>query len=168
MAHKRSNANRAGEREPLAALTPSPVRRHLASGLMLTLGAVLVYVAFNGWNSFSPAHLALAALGLSSFVVAWRMHAATSKSLHLCKEGVYSSDGTVVAEIGNIARVERGLFAFKPSNGFLIVLKNPMGHAWQPGLWWRLGRRIGVGGVTPQGEGKVMAERLHLLLHNQD
>ena len=63
--------------------------------------------------------------------------------------------GPSLHNLKNIARVERGLFAFKPSNGFLILLNNPMSRAWHPGLWWRFGRRIGIGGVTPQAEGKV-------------
>ena len=167
MAPDRSDGKRAGEAETLAALTPSPVRRYLASGMMVVLGIVLVQVAVSGWNSSVPSYLALALLGLATLAVAWRMHRATSNSLHLRSDGIRSSDGTLIADIDNISRVELGLFAFKPSNGFLIILKNPMDRAWHPGLWWRLGRRIGIGGVTPRAEGKVMAERLHMLVQKQ-
>ncbi len=163
----RSDGTRAPETETLAALTPSPTRRYLASGMMVVLGIVLIQVAISGWDSSVPSYLALAVLGLASLAVAWRMHRATSNSLHLRSDGIRSSDGTIIAEVNNISRVELGLFAFKPSNGFLIVLKTPMDRAWHPGLWWRLGRRIGIGGVTPRAEGKVMAERLHMLLQKQ-
>ena len=36
-----------------------------------------------------------------------------------------------------------------------------MPAAWTPGIWWRLGRRIGVGGLT--GEDAAMAELLEEL-----
>ena len=167
MAQDRSDGSQAREAETLAALTPSPMRRYLASGMMVALGIVLLQVAFSGWSSSVPSYLALGLLGLGSLAVAWRMHRATSNSLHLRSDGIRSSDGTLIAEVDNISRVELGLFAFKPSNGFLIVLKTPMDRAWHPGLWWRLGRRIGIGGVTPRAEGKIMAERLDTLLQRQ-
>jgi hypothetical protein len=60
--------------------------------------------------------------------------------------------------------VERGAFAFKPSNGFLVRLDKPLGRGWAPGLWWRLGRLLGVGGVTSASQSKAMAEILSLEL----
>ena len=167
MAPDRPGSPGAGEAGTLAELTPSPIRRYMASGMMVLLGIVLVNVAISGWKSSVPSYVALAVLGLASLAVAWRMHRATANSLHLSRDGIHSSDGTVIAEVDNVARVELGLFAFKPSNGFLVVLKTPMDRAWHPGLWWRLGRRIGIGGVTPRAEGKVMAERLDMLLRSQ-
>ena len=167
MAPDRPGSPGAGEAETLAELTPSPIRRYMAIGMMVLLGIVLINVAISGWKSSVPSYLALAVLGLASLAVAWRMHRATANSLHLSRDGIRSSDGTVIAEVDNVARVELGLFAFKPSNGFLVVLKTPMDRAWHPGLWWRLGRRIGIGGVTPRAAAKVMAERLDMLLRNQ-
>ncbi len=134
---------------------------------MLVLGALLFYLATRGQGTSMLPSFLFAGLGLFSLLIAWKMHTATSNSLILREDGLYSSDGTVVARLANIARVERGLFAFKPSNGFLILLNNPMSRAWHPGLWWRFGRRIGIGGVTPQAEGKVMAERIHMMLQNR-
>jgi len=46
----------------------------------------------------------------------------------------------------------------KPTNGFVVRARNSMPAAWTPGIWWRLGRRIGVGRLT--GEGETMAELL--------
>ncbi|MCZ6663693.1 MAG: hypothetical protein O7B81_00130 [Gammaproteobacteria bacterium] len=48
----------------------------------------------------------------------------------------------------------------KPTNGFVVRARNSMPAAWTPGIWWRLGRRIGVGGLTGGGEGEAMAELL--------
>ena len=157
-----------GNHETIALLVPSPIRRHLGSGMMLVLGALLFYLATRGQGTSMLPSFLFAGMGLSSLLIAWKMHTATSNSLILREDGLYSSDGTVVAQLANIARVERGLFAFKPSNGFLILLNNPMSRAWHPGLWWRFGRRIGIGGVTPQAEGKVMAERIHMMLQDRN
>ena len=40
--------------------------------------------------------------------------------------------------------------------------------AWQPGLWWRLGNRIGVGGMTPGSQAKAMAEIIAIKLAQRD
>ena len=70
----------------------------------------------------------------------------------------------MIALIDEIERVERGMFAMKPSNGFLLRLKSRRQRSWQPGLWWALGRRVGIGGVTPGSQSKVMAQMLEALL----
>ena len=89
----------------------------------------------------------------------WR---ATGRSLALTPAGIYDSDGRCLCVLDNVARVERGAFAFKPANGFVVHLKTPMARVWAPGLWWRVGRRLGVGGVTPAGPGRAMADMLAL------
>jgi hypothetical protein len=56
--------------------------------------------------------------------------------------------------------VARGALAFKPSNGFPVTLRARGPFVWEPGLWWRIGRRVGVGGVTPGTPARFMAERM--------
>jgi hypothetical protein len=70
----------------------------------------------------------------------------------------------MIVPIDQIRSVERGVFAFKPSNGFTIRLKSKAPAAWQPGLWWRAGRSVGVGGVTSSTPAKFMAEQIHDLI----
>ena len=152
--------------EILISLSPSPARRHLGIGMVVVLGIVLLYTAVDVRQASLLAPLVLGGLGIGSLLMAWKMHTSTRLDLHLREDGVYSSDGVLVAELRNIKQVERGMFAFKPSNGFTIVLKTSMSRAWHPGLWWRFGRRVGVGGVTPQAQGKLMAERLEIMLQN--
>ena len=154
--------------EIIATLVPSPLRRHMGTGVMVALGIILFYVAQDDRNSSLTATLLFAGMGVGSFLLAYRMHTASANSLTLLADELHSSDGSLIARTANIARVERGLFAFKPSNGFLIVLREPMPFAWHPGLWWRFGRRVGVGGVTPRAESKLMAERIHMLLGTPD
>jgi hypothetical protein len=67
-----------------------------------------------------------------------------------------------------IRSVERGAFAFKPSHGFTLVMKEKQPRAWAPGLWWRLGRRVGVGGVTSAGQTKFMAEQIALRIEDRN
>ena len=89
----------------------------------------------------------------------WR---ATGRTIRLTEAGLEQSDGRILVAMDEIAGVERGLFAAKPSNGFLIRLERSYPLAWAPGLWWRWGRRLGVGGMTRAGEAKAIAELLAL------
>jgi hypothetical protein len=41
----------------------------------------------------------------------------------------------VLARIDEIASLDRGTFAFKPSNGFLLRLSRKGTRVWRPGLW---------------------------------
>ncbi|MEM6619804.1 MAG: hypothetical protein AAF631_10930, partial [Pseudomonadota bacterium] len=52
----------------------------------------------------------------------------------------------------------------RPSNGFLIRLDEPEEAAWEPGLYWCLGRRIGIGGATNPAEAKRLAQKIEVLL----
>ena len=69
-----------------------------------------------------------------------------------------------MARLEAVEGVERGAFAFKPSNGFLLRLSAPGPRAWSPGIWWRLDRRVGVGGVLRAGEARAAADLMHLML----
>ncbi|MEJ6609340.1 MAG: hypothetical protein QNL63_06380, partial [Paracoccaceae bacterium] len=64
----------------------------------------------------------------------------------------------VIAYVDQIVSIDRGMLAFKPSNGFIFKVKTAQPRAWNPGLWWRFGRRVGVGGVTPGSSTKMMAD----------
>ena len=68
------------------------------------------------------------------------------------------SDGVVLARLDQIIRVDRGAMAMKPANGFTLVLDARQPFGWAPGMWWRLGRRVGVGGVAVAHQAKFMAE----------
>jgi len=35
-------------------------------------------------------------------------------------------------------------------------------RAWSPGMWWRMGRRVGIGGTVAAGPAKFMAEQIAL------
>jgi hypothetical protein len=94
--------------------------------------------------------------------MAQRMWRATAHRLELTPEGLRSSDGRVLAPMADVVAVDRGVFAFKPSNGFTVKLSRKGSFAWEPGLWWRIGRRVGVGGVTHRTPAKIMAEMMEM------
>ncbi len=147
----------------VAVLAPSALRRRLGIGGLAGLGVILAYVAATGRES-ALAAAALAVAAALALVLAYRMKTATSSALELRSDGLYTTEGILVAAISNVERIELGMFAFKPSNGFLIILKQPMPGSWNPGLWWRVGRRVGVGGVTSRSRSKALAEAMAMLV----
>lgn len=136
----------------------------MAVGFSGALGTIcLVLVLFR--PPADPIWIALLiVLAAGALWLARGLARATRTQIILTRAGLHDGDGRVIAPMDNILGVERGAFAFKPSNGFLIVLSAPASSAWQPGLWWRVGRRVGVGGVTPSAGGRFMADALAALL----
>ena len=152
----------------LAVLAPSPARRWFAIATVLTLGATLLSLgtaaptAGPGWKIF------LLALGAGSLALAETLRRSTSVSLVLTESELRDSAGRQLCRVADIAGVDRGAFAFKPSNGFLVRLVVPGEWVWRPGLWWRLGKRVGVGGATSGVQGKFMADSISALILARD
>ena len=136
-------------------LAPSVGRRVLGAGSLAALGAILVSLVFESSGLAQAFFLILAILML---VGARRLWLATADRLELTRTELRTGSGRVLTPISNIQSVDRGVFAFKPSNGFLVKLVEPCGSGWSPGLWWQRGRYIGVGGVVRGGEARAMAE----------
>lgn len=149
--------------EILAVVEVSAGRRWMGVIMLAGLGGLLIYVALVAppeleWQIF------LVAIGGLALWMAERMRRATEHRIELTETELRSSDGQVIALVDDIENVDRGVFAFKPSNGCLIRTRSRGSRVWQPGLWWRMGRRIGVGGVTAAGQTKAMTEILSALL----
>lgn len=145
----------------VAELRASNGRRFFAWGVLVALGVLLVSVAVTqppapGWQVF------LVVLAALSVGMAEKLRRATAVGLVLDGEALRTEDGTLVARLDDIRRVDRGVFAFKPSNGFILVLRDRGERHWSPGLWWRSGKRVGVGGVVSSGPAKFMAEQISL------
>ena len=148
-------------------VAPSAPRRIFAVAVLMVLGAVFVYLALSDPpDNFLLQAILIVAGGLISFG-AVSLYYATSNALILTRTGLSERSGRIIASFDDIAAVDRGVFAFKPSNGFVIQTHKPLGFAWAPGLWWRVGRRVGVGGVTPALQTKAMAETMMVLLERK-
>lgn len=150
--------------EVLVTMTPKPARRWFAVGSTGVLGSILVYLA----ATFPPADLAwllfLVGMGLLFLYWAWRVWQATGVTLELTRTELRERGGRQLCAIENVERVDGGVFAFKPAAGFLVHLRDPMGRVYAPGLWWRSGRRVAVGGVTSRAEGKAVTELINVML----
>ena len=153
--------------EILAVVETSSARRWMGVIMLAGLGGLMIFIALAAppepvWQLF------LIVMGVLSLWIAERMRRATEHRIELTEQELRSSEGLVIALVADIVHVDRGMFAFKPSNGFLIKLRRPGPRIWRPGLWWCSGRRIGVGGVTSASQTKVMSEILSALLATRD
>ncbi len=155
------------EDEVLARVRASMGRRVIGIGMLVVLAFMVLYVAVAtppslGWQLF------LMAMGTIALMVANVMRSTTRNTLELTRTELRDNEGTVLVRLEDVTSIDRGAFAFKPSNGFLLRLKTPYPRAWRPGLWWRASRRIGVGGMTPMRETKYMAEMIAVMLAERD
>lgn len=153
--------------DEIATLQASLMRRYFAYGAVFLLGSMLILLAFLqpptlGWQIF------LIVLGALALTVAERLRRATLLGLVLSETDLRDTGGHVLTTLDNIKSVDRGAFAFKPSNGFVLRLRKGGARTWAPGLWWRFSTRIGVGGVTPAGPAKYMAEQIALRIAARD
>ncbi len=150
----------------IATLAASPPRRLTGTVMLALLGGLLIYLAFS--VPFSTSQVVLIISGTLVLIAASRLYAATSQVIELTQSELRVRGGVVLAELSNIAKVERGAFAFKPSNGFLVSTKTSGPRRWAPGLFWCFSRRIGIGGVTGAPQTKGMAEAIAVLIAERD
>ena len=149
--------------EVLASVQASSPRRWAGVGMLSVVGLLVLYVALAsppelGWQVF------LIVIGGAAFWLAHRMWIATEDRIELTQQVLRTGAGRVIADVADIETVDRGVFAFKPSNGFLLRTRSKGTNAWAPGLWWRLGHRVGIGGMTAAAETKFMSEVLSAIL----
>ena len=149
--------------DTIMSLEISPFRRFFGVGVLAALAITLIYAGANSLSGSIGGIVGLLLFAAAAFYAGWKLYHATDDTLFLTPEGVFTRDGQVIVSLDNIASVDRGFFAFKPSNGFLVRLKTPMARGWAPGLWWRFGRRVGIGGATTPGQGKAMADMILVL-----
>ena len=152
--------------ETILEIRPSPIRRWMALLALLILAGMLLALAIGDvpdlWRLFF--------VGVGVWVL-WsgnNLRLATLDGLVLTRAGLGTTSGKMLAAVENIEKVERGVLAFKPSNGFLVRLKEADGRGWAPGLWWKYGRRLGVGGTLSGGQSRAMADLLAALVIEQE
>jgi hypothetical protein len=148
----------------LAKVSPSGPRRFAAVGTMGLLGTLVVYMGMGADVAGFSERLVLIVTGAIALVMAMRLYNQTRIVIELTETELRDTSGRVLAEVSKIVRVERGAFAFKPSNGFLVVTSEKMPRKFVPGMWWRFGTRLGVGGVCAANETKAMAEVLSMVI----
>ncbi len=148
----------------LARLEVSQARRTVGIALQGGLGLFLLYIVAVRPGSELLGTLALAGAGAALLWFAYRFWRATGVALVLTTEGLLDEQGRSFCRFEDIAKVDRGFFAFRPSSGFVILCKKPVQRGWAPGLWWAFGKHIGVGGATGRAAGKQMADIISVML----
>jgi hypothetical protein len=149
---------------PLFTLRPSAPRLWFSVVALGALGALMLWIALAqppsalGWRVF----LLLGGAGICWN--AWRLVELRERALVLTREALIDTRYGEVCRIGEIEQLNRGVFAVKPARGFALALSARRGRQWVPGLWWRIGRSVGVGGMTGAAETKLMAEMIEAML----
>ena len=148
----------------LATLSPAPARRWVSTGLIFALAVIFLTLAATSPVAGPVQRALLAVLGLASLWVATLSLRGQGRSLVLTETVLMDSQGAILAHVDEMKSVDRGAFAFKPSNGFMLRLTGAQPRAWVPGLYWRIGDRLAIGGATNPAETRNMADRIGLLL----
>jgi len=150
--------------EIIAEMYAPPIRRWVGLIMLYVLGVLLILLGAlrppeaPGWMMF------LFIVGAVALWFGEKMRNATAQGLRLTREGLWETGGRCVAAMDDIEEVDRGVFAFKPSSGFLIITKSVQDNAWRPGLYWTIGRRTGIGGVVSRAQSKLMADAIKMIL----
>lgn len=150
----------------IARMEMSTPRFWLVVAALAALGAVIVWSALGGGTSIL--RTIIAAFGLVLIYASARLAITGRQGLVLTGETLTDTRGRELCRVADVARVDRSVLALRPSNGFMIHLKSSAQRAWHPGLWWRFGRRVGVGGLTPAGQGRAMADLLAVLVKDKE
>lgn len=150
--------------EILARITASPVRRWFGVCVLLALALAVLSIAFTPEEVALTRRLPLTLLGLAVAGAGLALYRATALALELTPQGLRDSSGRMIAPMEQILGVDRGTFAFKPSNGFVLKLGAKYGLVLRPGLYWRIGKRAGIGGVLQGAETKQMADIIAVIL----
>lgn len=152
----------------LAELHASAPRRVFGTTIIAALAVLLIYLAL--WHPPESMLWRMFLLFFGCFAVfgALRLWQDTSKVLELTSLELRERGGRLLGPVSEMRDVARGALALKPSNGFSVTLTKSHGFSWAPGLWWRLGKKIGVGGVTSSQEARFMAEQIAMLIAMRD
>ena len=148
--------------EPIAQLRASGFRRVFALFALGALGALLLYLAVTLSTGLGYRVL-LIGMGALSVWACERMARTTRGVFALHEDGIYFNDA-LLAHVEEMESVDKGMFALKPTNGFSIILKEKAPRVFVPGMYWRIGRRLGIGGVTEPGAAKFMADTLTAMI----
>ena len=81
--------------------------------------------------------------------------------------GMFNLDESLIFKMDEIERIDVSPYTFKSANGFIILLKTKSSFKFIPGLYWRLGNRISIGGLVSKNESKFLSTTL-LELYEQN
>ena len=76
------------------------------------------------------------------------------------QEGLFNLDKSLICRIDEIDQIDTSPYTFKSANGFIVILKTKNSFKTVPGLYWRLGKRISIGGLIAKNESKFVSSTL--------
>ena len=150
--------------EVLVKLEVAQGRRMFGVLSIAGLGITLLYIAAVYPPTILLALFSLVLIGTLFIWAGYRLYRSTDNTILLTREAITTQSGHVLCRLEDIVKVDRGFFAFKPSNGFLVILKERGDRSWAPGMWWSFGKHIGIGGVTSPRQSKEMVSIIQILL----
>ncbi len=148
-------------------LMVSPLRRWFALTALALLSGLCLYLVFNSPFAFGITVIG-SLIAAGAFWAFAKMYQGTQLAVELRDEGLFLSDGRTLALMDQIEKVDRGTFSIKPTNGFTVILRDRQPFEFVPGLYWRSGRKLGLGGVTAPHMGKMMSEALAMRIAERD
>lgn len=155
------------DRQVLAEARTSTLRRLVAAALLAAVGLVLARAGLNLTVATVSGIVTLAA-ALAALWLALQLALAADQGVVLTGGGLDDTAGGSIVALEDIEIIDRGLLSARPSNGFVLRTRTRQAPAWRPGVWWRMGRRVGIGGILPKAQTKRMADRLALVLAERD
>ena len=78
--------------------------------------------------------------------------------------GLYDLETNLICKIDDIHKVDVSPYTFKSANGFIVFSKTKSKFRSVPGLYWRLGNRISIGGLISKNESKFLSTTLLALI----
>lgn len=154
--------------QSLQELRASKIRRVLACGVLVVIGGMFWWVGMQDDQMGWPSRAMMAGFGALWLWGAFELWRGTAGAVILNDTGIVDSSGAQVTSIENIAAIERGIVSMKPSHGMLLKLSESGSAKWVPGLWWRLGARVGIGGLTAKRDTRLFAEALEQRIRTKD
>lgn len=148
----------------LITVRPSPARLWFSVFSLGALGALMLWIALAhppadlGWRIF---------LLVGGGAIAWggvSLIRLRERALVLTEEALIDTHRGEICRIADVAQVNRGVFTAKPARGFALKLTQRGDRSWVPGLWWRVGRSVGVGGMTGAAQTRLMAEMIEAMI----
>ena len=85
----------------------------------------------------------------------------------LNQEGIFNLDNTIICRIEDIETIDTSPYTFRSANGFIVFLRERSTFKIVPGLYWRLGNRISIGGLVSKAESKFLSTTMLNLMNTQ-
>lgn len=130
------------ETEILAKVEATLLRRVIALASLVIVSGLLFSVALDQ-DSSPVLKLGGALFGLLSLWTGVHLFRATQYRVELREDGLWDSSGIRIVSLKDVAGIERGMLAFKPSNGFLMRTRVQSERAWRRGFGGDLGSESG-------------------------